>query len=210
MTKNAGNIAEVMQRLERKSKSDARSRASWLRVKTFIHSAERQDGEGNEIGGTGHTVLKFEPSPIARLCNSGNLGNEEMQAVDDISAAFHSIAGGLMIKPQELERHDKSHSDHDPAKLVAAERRYREWSRHWSARSRRGDFTLQIVIAAVIDERPLYMIDKDCEIRRGKSRVALISGLRDYAARAGWVEGRLSAQWIAQAESVFTLRGTIS
>jgi len=210
MTKNSGNIAEVVKRLERRSRSDEQARASWLRVKNFIASAERHDGEGVEIGGTGHTVLKFEQSPIARLCNSGNLGNEEMRAVDDINAAFHAIAGGMMIKPQELEKHDRSHSEHNPAKLVAAERRYREWSRHWSARARRGDPTLQIVFAAVIDERPLYLIDADCEIRRGKSRVALIAGLRDYAARAGWVEPRLSAQWIDAAEGVFVLRGAIS
>jgi hypothetical protein len=105
-----------------------------------------------------------------------------------------------------MERHDKSHNEHDPARLVAAQKRYQSWANHWSARAKRGDKILQIVIAAVIDERALNIIEQDLCLRHGKGKKSLICGLRDYAARAGWADSKLSPQWIASAESVFILR----
>jgi hypothetical protein len=206
--------AEAIKSLERKAKYSSVHRHSYLRVKAMIESHERRDSAGTPIcgedglpmGGTGATILKFEESPVARLINSKNIGNEETQAADDIKTAFHSIAGGLMIKPQELERKDKSHSEYESTRLIAAQNRYQEWARYWSKRKARGCKLLEIVIASVIDERAFHYIDGDLGMRHGKAKKALICGLRDYAARAGWADSKLSPQWIATAESVFVLR----
>lgn len=206
MTKNADRVAEVIERLERRAQYDSDARLSLLRVRNFIAEAERKTGDGEDIGGTGATILKMEVSPIARLCNSGNLGNEEMQAVDDIATAFHSLAGALLIRPQQLERHDKSHSDHDPTRLVAAQKRYTAWQKHWSPRKARGCLLLNIVIRAVIDEQNLVFIDSELRLRHGTAKRAVVAGLRDYAARAGWADAKLAPKWIETAESVFTLR----
>jgi hypothetical protein len=73
-------------------------------------------------------------------------------------------------------------------------------------RARGGDRTLEIVIAAVVDERAFHVIEADVGIRHGMAARAVIAGLRDYAARAGWTEPRTGAAWIADAESVFALR----
>jgi len=201
--------AKALESLKKKAKYDPVARNSYRRVKEIYAAHTRVDGEGSAIGGTGATefkLLHFGSSPIARLYDSGNLGSEEMQSVSDIADAFHSLAGGLMIKPQEMERKDKSHSDHDPSRLVAAQKRYQAWARHWSARKPRGCRLLEIVISAVIDERALSMIEQDLSLRHGKAKKALISGLRDYAARAGWADAKLAPRWIESAESVFVLR----
>lgn len=200
----------ALDNLKRKAQYDSRARNSYQRVKNFLEAHERKDGEGNSIGGTGATefrLIQFGQSPVARLLNSGNIGNEEMQAVEDITSAFHSIAGALLIKPQSMEKHDKSHSEHDPSRLVAAQKRYQAWANYWSARAKRGDKLLQIVVAAVIDEQAFHFIDQDLGMRNGKAKKALICGLRDYAARAGWADSNISPKWIESAESVFVLRG---
>src|SRR6185437_4357080 len=95
----------------------------------------------------------------------------------------------LMIRPLSMERSDRSASPAEPVAILDAVARYREWSRVWSVRAKRGDPTLEIVVAVVIDERPLRELDSDLRLRNGAASRALIAGLRDYAARAGWISG---------------------
>lgn len=209
MKAKATPASVALESLKKKARYNAGARDSYARVKSFLAAHERKSGDGEDIGGTGATefrLLQFGRSPISRLYESGNLGNEEMQAVEDISTAFHSLAGGLLIKPQQMERQDKSHNENDPARIVSAQKRYQAWARIWSARKPRGCKLLEIVIAAVIDERALNLIERELEIGHGKAKKALIAGLRDYAARAGWADSGLSSKWIATAERVFTLR----
>src|SRR5712691_8217088 len=70
------------------------------RMKRAIRKAERQSGDGSEIGGTGATILKFLAAPLVRLVQKKRIGTEEVRAADDIAIAFHAQAGALMIKPQ--------------------------------------------------------------------------------------------------------------
>jgi hypothetical protein len=176
------------------------------RMKRALRKAERRAGDGTEIGGTGGTILKFRGAPLVRLVDKKRIGTEELRAADDIAIAFHAQAGALMIKPPSLEKRDATHHGREPARIIDAVSRYKPWARHWSARARHGDRTLEIVIAAVIDERAFHTIEADVGIRHGGAARAVIAALRDYAARAGWTDQRTATAWIEAAETVFVVR----
>jgi hypothetical protein len=178
----------------------------FARMKRALRKAERRAGDGAEIGGTGATILKFRGAPLARLVDKKRIGTEELRAADDIAIAFHAQAGALTIKPPSLEKRDATHHGREPARIIDAVSRYKPWARRWSARARHGDRTLEIVIAAVIDERPFHIIEADVGIRHGVAAKAAVAALRDYAARAGWTDPRTAQAWIEAAETVFVLR----
>jgi hypothetical protein len=205
------DAASPSQRLRgRRGSGDAdrkgRGRLDLGRMKRAIRKAERRAGDGSEIGGTGATILKFRGSPVARLADKRRIGTEELRAADDITIAFHAQAGALMIKPPSLEKRDATYHSREPAIVIDAVSRYKRWARHWSARARDGDRMLEIVIAAVIDERAFHAIEADVGIRHGLAAKAVIAALRDYAARAGWTDRRTADAWIAAAEAVFARR----
>jgi hypothetical protein len=156
--------------------------------------------------GSGHTVLKRSDSPVTRLLNSEAIGASELQAAQDICLAFRAISGALFLKPLSMERRDRSNSIHEPARVIDATSRYQAWARLWSDRSKRGDPTLEIVIAAVWDERAFRVIEQDLNIRNGTAAKATAAGLRDYAARAGWAQGSASKRWLVSEGAVFRLR----
>jgi hypothetical protein len=62
---------------------------SLARLKRALRKAERRAGDGSDIGGTGATILKLLPAPLARLLDKGRIGTEEVRAADDIAIAFH-------------------------------------------------------------------------------------------------------------------------
>jgi hypothetical protein len=70
---------------------------SLARLKRALRKAERRAGDGSDIGGTGATILKLLPAPLARLLDKGRIGTEEVRAADDIAIAFHAQAGALSI-----------------------------------------------------------------------------------------------------------------
>lgn len=168
-----------------------------------IKRAARQAELRSGTGGTGYTILKLTSKPIARLIEKRQIGPEELQAVQDICTAFHSLTGALWIRPLLMERLDRSHGGNEPAAIVDSQRRYRNWADHWSMLRKRGDRTMEIVIAAVIDERAFHIIEDDIGLRHGIAKKATIRGLRDYAARADWVKGKLAAKWRLEASNTF-------
>jgi hypothetical protein len=155
------------------------------------------------------TILKFQGAPLARLADKRRIGTEEIRAADDIAIAFQAQAGALMLRPPGLEKRDATYGygGRDPAFVIDAVSRYKRWAGHWSARARRGDRTLEIIVAAVIDERAFHAIERDIGIRHGAAAKVTIAGLRDYAARAGWTDRATGAAWIAAAEHAFPQRG---
>jgi hypothetical protein len=171
-----------------------------------VRKVERILGDGSEISGTGFTIIKRADSPVTRLLNSEAIGTAELQASKDICTAFRAISGALFLKPLSMERRDRSNSIHEPAGVIDAVSRYQRWANIWSARSKLGDPTLEIVIAAVWDERPFRVIEQDLSIRNGSASKATAAGLRDYAARAGWATGTASQKWLVDEGSVFRLR----
>jgi hypothetical protein len=176
------------------------------RLQRAIRKAERRSGDGREIGGTGATVLRFRTSPLVRLIERKRIGTEEVRAADDIATAFHAQAGAVMIKSPSFEKRDAAHQGHEPVWIIDAVSRYKPWARHWSQRAQRGDRTLEIIVAAVIDERAFHAIEADIGIRHGLAARVTIAGLRDYAARAGWTDPKIAKVWINDAEAIFTPR----
>jgi hypothetical protein len=103
---------------------------SLRRLKRALRKAERRAGDGSDIGGTGATILKFLPAPLARLVDKKRIGTEEVRAADEIATAFHAQAGALLIKPPCLERRDPSHHAREPVFVIDAVTRYKRWAHH--------------------------------------------------------------------------------
>jgi hypothetical protein len=116
-----------------------------------------------------------------------------------------------MIRGIDYERVDGGRSPDTPwpARVAHAVKRYQRFSTLWSDRNKQyGDPTLEILIAAVIDERPIRAIATDLGYRPARIERALIGGLRDYAARAGLVSGHAAQRWMDAAEAVFGPSGS--
>ena len=175
----------------------------------LLAAARRRAGDGTEIGGTPFTVLKLANNPIGRLVDSGRIGAEELRAAAEIAVAFYTIAGALQIKPINFERVDCGSSAQlgmESPSVALAQRRFREFADFWSHRAKRGDRTLEIMIGAVVEERPFSAIERDIGIRHGAAASAVVRGLRHYAALAKWVDLNTAQIWTADAANGFRLR----
>lgn len=149
--------------------------------------------------------IRLKGGPLAGLIDRKKIGPVEVTAAQDIDRAFTAITLGVGFKPLSLERKDRGGDTHWPAATIDAVRRFQSWAGFWSDRKKRGDKSLPICIAAVIDERSLSGIEDDEGIRNGSAGKIVARMLRDYSARAGWVTGGLAAQWKAEAEMSFKL-----
>lgn len=178
------------------------------RIKHLVKEAERQDAAKGPKAtlATGFTLLKFVSKPIARLVEDRDIGPAEYMAAQEFFTCFNAITGGLWIKPQSLELRDPSYGSYESPNLIDAQQRYRKFVDHWSIRAKTGDRTLAILVAAVVDERPFYIIEDDVGVRHGKARKAVIRGLRDYAARAGWVSHQMARAWMGEAMLTFQVQ----
>jgi hypothetical protein len=175
----------------------------------LLADTRRRAGDGTELGGTPFTILKLANNPIGRLVDSGRIGAEELRAASEIAVAYYSITGALQIKPVNLDRVDCGSSaqlgTESPA-LALAQRRFRQFSDFWSQRAKRGDPTLEIVIRAVVEERPFSAIERDVGIRHGAAAGAVVRALRHYAALARWVDPSTAQTWTSDAQNGFRLR----
>lgn len=149
--------------------------------------------------------IRLKGGPLARLIDSKKIGPAEVMAAQDIDRAFTAITLGIGFKPIILERRDRGGESNWPAATIDAVRRFQAWAGFWSNRKLRGDRSLPVCIAAVVDERSMTSIEDDEGIRNGTAGKIVARMLRDYAARAGWVSGHLAAQWKADAEMSFKL-----
>ena len=153
------------------------------RIKRIARKAELASG----TGATGYTILKFRSSPIARFVEHHDIGPEEFWAATDIDFAIYAISGALTYKCPYSEKVDGGYVEYIPAKIIDAVARYKAWAAHWSKLRAWGDKTLEIVIAAVVDQRPFDNIEIDLGLYKEKAKAVTIAGLRDYAARAHMV-----------------------
>lgn len=216
MTKNAGGIDAVIERMERRESAERAERQIRQQVRKTLASAQTFNGDGEEVGGTPFTRLKYSRTPLVYLfeCepvvkgkpNPKKINTEELRAADDIQTAYFSQTRGLLIATQSYEKVGRSNSNFEPYAVLDAVKRYKVWANHWSARAKRGDKTLEIVIDAVCDQRPLREIDEQHRVRNGFSGIVVASALRDYIARAGWADPKQAAGYIEAAESNFQLR----
>lgn len=148
--------------------------------------------------------VKLRGSPMALLIERASAKGEELMAAQEIELAYFALTGALMFKPLSLERTSPARRpDWNPRTTKAVEQ-YQAWANHWSARRKAHlDYTLECVISAVIDQRPIRQIADDLGFHHARIEKAVIGGLRDYAARAGWVDGKLAAAWQDAAERTF-------
>lgn len=181
-------------------------------IKEAYARAERVSGDGSEVGGTGATVLKQRLSPVAHLLRPKHdrpplISMVEQRAADDILYAVTAVTSPLRIRSPQMEYVD-CRAGHDVNAIVGRKmetiRRYQAWANIWSKRRNLyGDPMLEIVFAGVVDETPFKVIGANVGRRYAVVRDGFIAGLRDYAARAGWVTREEAKGWIAAAENIF-------
>lgn len=176
------------------------------RILREVRKAERQTGDGAQVGGTGFTILKLRQKPLVRLIDDGKIGQEEIQSAEEISTAFYALTSRLACRGISFDRVDNGGGLNAPwpARVAHAVDRYQRFAKVWTQRNNDYcDPTLAIVVDAVIDETPLRTIAADQGYRLQRVENALVGGLRDYAARAGFVPVHQASAWQAAAESVF-------
>lgn len=194
-------VPEIWERAERTSSASVLENKKLRKLRKTVREAEKK----SKTGATGYVLLRFIAKPIARLVDEKKIGPAEYMAAQEFFTAFNTITGGLWIKPQSLERRDPSYGSRESLAIIEAQHHYRRFVDYWSGRAKAGDKTLAILVAAVVDERPFHVIEADLTIRHGKARQATIGGLRDYAARAGFVSREVAASWIEEAARTFTV-----
>jgi hypothetical protein len=150
---------------------------------------------------------RLQGSPMALLIERGSAKGEEFTAAQEIETAYFALTGALMFKPMSMERTSPGrHPDWSP-RVTDAVQQYQAWANHWSARRKTHlDYTLECVISAVIDQRPIRTIAADLGFDFRKIERAVLGGLRDYAARAGWVDGKIAREWMEAAKMTFQRR----
>jgi hypothetical protein len=169
------------------------------RIKRIARKAELASG----TGATGYTILKRRSSPIERLVDEHAIGPEELWAAIDIDLAFNGISGAVGYKCPYSEKVDRAYVEHHSARVIDSVTRYKAWAGHWSTRRGWGDRTLEIIIAAVVDQRAFSIIEIDLGLRHGKAKAVTIAGTRDYAARARMVPPQLAQDWMNAAAKMF-------
>jgi hypothetical protein len=154
----------------------------------------------------GQTIIKMRPRPIPKLVDEGKIGPEELQAAEDILLAFSALTSGLMSRGINYDRVDNGRGMNAawPVRVAKAVVRYQDFARLWTRRKEDYcDPTLAILIDAVVDQRWVVTIASDHGYRVKRVESAIIGGLRDYAARAGFVTGHKAQAWQDEAAAVF-------
>ncbi len=138
---------------------------------------------------SGFTLLKFRRGAIDELVTNGRISQRELTAAKEFSAIFTDITLELKCsKMTDIYRIRQRASSDDLAikeEEVRRWKRYKDFRDYWSTRKKRlRDPTLQVFVAAVIDEQPLAHIAEDAGLTPHKTQGLIIRGLRDYARRA--------------------------
>ena len=150
---------------------------------------------------------KFQNPLIDRLIASKKIGGEELQAIQEIERVVEKLTIGLRFRSLDLHRVDGG-------KMIEPERfdqaywsRYRPWADEWSRRRKLyGDPTLEIVFDLLFSMETARNVDARYGWRKGKATTVFISGLRDYSANAGWIDGDTARRWKAAARAIFGMR----
>jgi hypothetical protein len=156
----------------------------------------------------GKTLLELRRSngPMEALIVGKKITGEEMMAIIDIETAMNALSGAGMIKPVSLELKSAGKKG-DWSKLTSdAVENYRHWADFWSGRRTYGDRTSEIVIRSVVHMHSFRTIALDVGKDRETCTRIAVRGLRDYAARAGWVPRSLATKWMDEALKSFNGR----
>ena len=157
------------------------------------------------VDGRTLTEMRLRGGPMATLLNRHKIGGEEFRAIMDIELAFQAVSGGLMFKAVSLELKSPGMKPEWSSKTSDAVQRFQPYANFWTQRRVFGDPTWEIVVASVIEGRAFRVIEEDVGLRHGMASKIAVRGLRDYAARARWVEPAVGRKW--QDDALTTHRG---
>src|SRR5258707_335335 len=108
-----------------------------------------------------------------------------------------------MIKPVSLELKSAGKKGDWSRMTEDSVQNYVAWANFWAARKTYGDHTSEIVVRAVVHQHSFRTIAQDVSKDRETCARIAVRGLRDYAARAGWVSHRIAHQWMEDALKSF-------
>jgi hypothetical protein len=153
----------------------------------------------------GKTLLQLRKAngPMEALIIGQKIAGEEMMAIMDIEAAMMALSGAGMIKPISLELKSAGKKGDWSRMTEDSVENYRAWANFWSARKVYGDHTSEIVVRAVVHQHSFRTIAQDVSKDRETCARIAVRGLRDYAARSGWVSHRVARQWMDEALKSF-------
>lgn len=168
------------------------------------------DSKGQSVDSTKLALARYfgkecAASPVIGLVDRGLASGEEIMAADEIDTAVRAVAGATMIKSACLERVDGGRTPPEwDQRTGVAVTNFKRWANHWSALAKqRSDCMLRCVYSAVIEHRSISALAYDLGLGHHKVAHAVVSGLRDYAARAGWVDRQMAQKWISDADKAF-------
>lgn len=126
--------------------------------------------------------ISFEVDALEALSRLRRIDGLQKRAAAEFSRVFFDIT-----RPCGW-RATHRFEDERPEPQDAAEEygRYKAFSNHWSAKRKRGDRTLSVFVAAVVDRQPLDHIAQDNGLTVQDVERMVVEGLQDYARRAGW------------------------
>lgn len=155
------------------------------------------------MAGRSLAEIRKSSGPMEALINSHKISTEELMAVMDIEKAMMALAGAGMIKPMSIELKSAG-KKRDWSRMTSdAVQNYIAWANFWSARRTYGDRTAEIVVRVVIHGQSFREIAQDVGKDRETCPRIAVRGLRDYAARSGWVARRVAQQWMREALTSF-------
>jgi len=168
------------------------------------------DSKGQSVDSTKLSLARYfgrecVASPVIGLVDRKLASGEEIMAADEIDTAVRAVAGATMIKSACLERIDggRTPPEWDQHTGVAVAN-FKRWANHWSALAKqRSDCMLRCVYAAVVERRAISSLAADLGFGHNKVAHAVVAGLRDYAARAGWVDRQVAQKWMRDADKAF-------
>lgn len=167
-------------------------------------AARRRIKEINSaMAGRTLTEMRKSSGPVAALINGKRIGGEELTALVEIETAMRALAGAGMIRSPGLELKSPGQRPEWSQHTSDAVENYRSWANFWSARRTYGDRTAEIVVRAVVHGHAFGVIERDVGIKTGRGSKIAVLGLRDYAARSGWVTRDVGERWMQEALTSF-------
>lgn len=172
-------------------------------IKSAARRAETQAGNG----APGLALLHFRLTPVDELVTAGQMGPVELQAAHEFSWVFDTITWDLRscsIDDTFAQRQKSVNNAPPTSREEGAWRNYKSFANYWSdQRKRFNDPTLAVLVALVVDQRPLADVGEEFGLSEGKTKLALVRALRHYAARAGWADKTTCERWSRDAHRTF-------
>jgi hypothetical protein len=144
-----------------------------------------------DAGANPLTLARRRRPPLETMRAGKHIGPEEFRAAEAIATVWFVLTSGLWIKPLNMEKRDKGYGSYESQSAIDEERRYRAW-----ATALAGKGVLPVVIDAIVEEHPFTMIEQIHTLAPGNGMRTVKRGLRDYAARAGWVSHNVRNKWL--------------